>query len=87
MKLRNKYVFSKDDKCITLSKVVKVKDEKSKNYGQDKEVVIGYYSSLEGLVTKLMLLEIIDSGTVQELFNDIKIVVPTINALVNGEMK
>ena len=85
--MRHKYVFSKDDKCITLSKLVKVTDKEAKNYGEDREVLIGYYSSLDGIITKLIMLEVIDKGTVQDLFNDIRIVIPTVKALVYGELK
>lgn len=67
---RNKYTFTKDDNCITLNKVVKIKDPKSKNYGNEVEVLVGYYSNVECLLKKLFHLELISSGTLAELLED-----------------
>lgn len=80
--MRNNYIFTKDDSSITLYKKVKVKDNNSKNYGQDIDKLIGHYSSVEQVVRKLVHLELIESGSVQELIADLKQVSANVKELV-----
>lgn len=80
--MRNNYVFTKDDNSITLYKKVKVKDKNSKNYGQDIDKLIGHYSSVEQVVRKLVHLELIESGSVQELIADLRQVSANVKELV-----
>jgi len=85
--MRNKYVFEKDDRCISLYKVVKMKDPKSKNHGEDINHLIGHYSDLECVVKKLVYLELIEGGTVSELLTDLKRSCKEVNALVKEALK
>lgn len=68
--MRNKYTFKKDDNCIALYKVVKNKDKESKKFGEETEVSLGYYSSVDQLLKKLYHLELIEKGTLAELLAD-----------------
>lgn len=85
--MRNKYIFSKDDNSITLYKVVKIKDEKSKKFGQDTEKLIGHYSNIENLIKKLVHLELIESGNIQDLLTDLKIVNTNVSNLIKDILK
>lgn len=83
--MRNKYGFTKDDKCITLYKLERVKDEKAKNFGEEKQNVIGYYSSVDQVMRKLVFLELIEKGSIQDLLEDLRLVVPSVQTLIKGE--
>jgi hypothetical protein len=85
--MKNKYVFTKDDHCISLYKKVKVKDEKSKNYGQEVDKLLGHYSNVEGVIKKLVQSELIESGTVNELLIDLKQVNDRVSNLIKECLK
>lgn len=70
--MKNKYVFTKDDFCIALHKVKKVRDKKSKNYGEEQQILVGYFPSVEAIVKKLVMLELITSGDLKDLLIDLK---------------
>ncbi len=82
--MRNKYVFTKDDHCISVYKVTKVKNEESKNFGQEVETLIGHYSDMDQILKKLIFLELINKGTIEELFEDLKVVIPSVKGLISG---
>lgn len=80
--MRNQYTFKKDDNCISLYKETLIKDEKSKNYGKEYSQLIGHYSSIESLVNKLVFLELISQGTIEELLTDLKEVKQNVGSFV-----
>lgn len=72
--MRNNYVFTKDDHSITLYKRTIINDEKSKKYGQEVDKVIGHYTDINSVVKKLIHLELLSKGTLDELLTDFKAV-------------
>lgn len=85
--MRNNYVFTKDDHSITLYKKSIIKDEKSKNYGKEIDVLIGHYSNVEQVMKKLVQLELIDSGSIKDLLVDLKVVNQNVSALIKECLK
>ncbi len=85
--MRNNYVFTKDDHCISLYKRELVKDEKSKKFGQEVDRLVGHYSDVEGIVKKLVQLELIESGTVKELLIDLRKVNEDVSKLIQESLK
>ena len=84
--LRNRYVFTKDERCITLYKRSIIKDKESKNYGQDYDTFIGHYSNIQGIINKVVFLELADKGTINDLFAELNTIVPKVKALVNASV-
>lgn len=84
--MRNKYTFTKDEHSINLYKTVLVKDEKSKNFGQTIDKLIGHYSSVENVIKKLVHLELIESGDVKELLRDFKSVQDNVHNFIRESM-
>lgn len=80
--MRHKYVFEKDSRAITLYKVTTVKDKESKNYGNEVNQFIGYYSCVESLIKKLVMLELIEKGDIKDLLLDLKTVNNNIKQLI-----
>jgi len=85
--MKGKYTFTKDEHSITLYKKVKVKDEQSKNFGQETNKLIGHYSNVESAIKKLVHLELIESGTIKELLLDLKQVNQDVSKLIEDTLK
>lgn len=54
LKLNKDYAISSDDLNLTLHKCMVVTKEDSKKYGEEYFPVVGYYSSVEGLLKGLV---------------------------------
>lgn len=51
IKIDDEYIINANDNCYTLEKISIVKDETSKNFGQEIKVTEGYYSTIESVLT------------------------------------
>ena len=47
IKINDKFVVDSDESQFVLKELSTIQDEKSKNYGQETQIVLGYYSTLE----------------------------------------
>lgn len=70
--MRNNYVFTRDEHCITLYKRVTIKDQDSKNFGKEVDKLIGHYSDIDGIIRKVMFLELKTEGSLKDLLVNIK---------------
>lgn len=79
IKINEQYCIDADDNNFILKEIGTVQDEKSKNYGEKKEVVLGYYVSLEqalsGLETIMQRRAIkIKDMTLKEVKSEIRVI-------------
>ena len=51
IKIDENFYIDADDNCYTLKEKTKVKDKKSKNYGEEAWKVCGFYVNLESLLS------------------------------------
>lgn len=76
IKLNKDYAISSDDLNLTLHKCMVVTSEKSKKLGEEYFPVIGYYSTLEGLlkglIQKQINLEIKKQDTLEEISESVE---------------
>jgi hypothetical protein len=47
IKINDKFVVDSDESQFVLKELSTIQDEKSKNFGQETQIVLGYYSTLE----------------------------------------
>lgn len=47
IKINDKFVVDSDESQFVLKEIGTIQDEKSKNFGQETQMVLGYYSTLE----------------------------------------
>lgn len=47
IKINDKFVVDSDESQFVLKELSTIQDEKSKNFGQETQMVLGYYSTLE----------------------------------------
>lgn len=47
IKINEKFCIDSDENQFVLKEISKVQDEKSKNYGQETFIILGYYGTLE----------------------------------------
>lgn len=47
IKINDKFCIDSDENQFILKEIGKIQDEKSKNYGQETYIVLGYYGTLE----------------------------------------
>ena len=65
---------------------MRIKDEKSKNYGEEVDKLIGHYSSVDQVIKKLVHLELIESGTITELLLDLREVNIDVSKLIKESL-
>ena len=85
--MKDNYVFTKDDHCISLYKRGIIKDKDSKKFGQEVDKLVGHYNNVEGVVKKLVHLELIESGTVKDLLIDLRKVNEDVSKLIQESLK
>ena len=77
IKIDENFYIDADDNCYTLKEKTKVKDKKSKNYGEEVWKVCGFYVDLESLLNgflKVKTREFVSSNEkeIKDLVKEIK---------------
>lgn len=80
IKITEKYFLDADSHNCMLKEKYIVKDKKSKNYGQEDYIVIGYYPTPEGALSGLVKNEL-KKFIAKDTINDIKDLIDKIEKL------
>ena len=92
IKINEKFCIDSDENQFVLKEISKVQDEKSKNYGQETFIVLGYYGTLEqslsGLEKVLSRRAIrIKDYNLKEAINELQNIHKNIFGIVKGDEK
>ena len=92
IKINEKFCIDSDENQFVLKEISKVQDEKSKNYGQETFIVLGYYGTLEqslsGLEKILSRRAIrIKDCNLKEAINELQNIHKNIFGIVKGDEK
>ena len=84
------FIFDADDNNIVLKELGTVQDKESKNYGEETQIILGYYSTLEqaifGLEKILVRRSIKDkSHTLKSIVEEIRKLHDDLKNLIKGE--
>ena len=92
IKINEKFCIDSDENQFVLKEISKVQDEKSKNYGQETFIVLGYYGTLEQSLSgleKILSRRVIriKDYNLKEAINELQNIHKNIFGIVKGDEK
>lgn len=92
IKINEKFVIDADENQFVLKELGTVQDEKSKNFGEETQTVLGYFSIIENALTyleKVLLRRAIKikDYTLKEAVNELQNIHKNIFGIVKGDEK
>lgn len=92
IKINEKFVIDADENQFVLKELGTVQDEKSKNFGEETQTVLGYFSIVENALTyleKVLLRRAIKikDYTLKEAVNELQNIHKNIFGIVKGDEK
>lgn len=92
IKINEKFVIDADENQFVLKELGTVQDEKSKNFGEETQTVLGYFSIIENALTHLEKVLLrraikIKDYTLKEAVNELQNIHKNIFGIVKGDEK